>query len=102
MPALAPMQKITADQACATGDPTSPPSIQSPQSSLLSSTIYAIGRNQLDPPCHRARLNRHRARCTDGAPPSATSCIAALPTPAVGVGGAVVMAGIRKPLQQRP
>jgi len=76
-------------------------SIQARQSSLLSSMIYAIDRNQLDPPSHRATLNRHRARRTDGAPPFATSCIATLPTPAVGVSGLVVMAGIRKPLQKR-
>jgi hypothetical protein len=82
--------------------PNSLPSIQAPQSSLLSSTIYAIGRYQLDPPSQRARLNRHRARSTDGAPPSATSCIATLPTPAVGAWGLVVMAGIRKPLQTLP
>ena len=51
---------------------------------------------------HRAsRLNRHRARCTVGASSSATSCIAGLPTPAVGACGASVMAGIRKPLQHR-
>src|SRR5437879_4843815 len=99
MLALAPMQKITPDQASATADPTRPPSIGSAKSPVSSSMIYAVGRNQLHPPCRRARLNRHRARCTDGASPSATSCIEALPTPAVGACGVVVMAGIRKPLQ---
>ena len=99
MLALAQMQKITANQACRTDDRTSLPSIGSPKSPVSSSMIYAVGRNPLHPPCRRARPNRHRARCTDGASPSATSCIEALPTPAVGAWGVVVMAGIRKPLQ---
>jgi hypothetical protein len=86
MLALAPVQKITANQACRTDDRTSLPSIASPKSPVLSSIIYAVGRNQLHPPCRRARLNRHRPRCTDGASPSATSCIEALPTPAAAHG----------------
>jgi GAF domain-containing protein len=74
--------------------PYSLPSFQT----FLSSTIYPIGRNQLVKPSHPATLNCHRARCSDGAPPTTTSCIAALPTPVVGAWGIVVMAGICKPL----
>jgi hypothetical protein len=65
MLALAPMQKITANQAGRTDDRTSLPSIGSPKSAVLFSMIYAVGRNQLHPPCQRARLNRHRARGTE-------------------------------------
>jgi hypothetical protein len=98
MLALAPKQKITANQAGWTDDRASFPSIGLPKSSM----IYAVGCNQLHPSRRRARLNRHRAHCTDGASPSATSCIEALPTPAVGTWGVVVMAGIRTPLQKLP
>src|SRR5437773_2365598 len=53
----------------------------------------------IDPPCSgpndraspppASRSNRHRAHCTVGAPSPATSCIAGLPTPAVGARGFV-------------
>jgi hypothetical protein len=82
MLALALMQKITSDQACGTGDRTSLSNVGSSQPPVLPSMIYGNGRNALDPPRRRPRSNRHRGRCIDGAPPSATSCIAGLPTPA--------------------
>jgi hypothetical protein len=65
MLALAQMQEITANQAGRTDARTSLPSIASPKSAVLFSMTYAVGRIQLHPPRRRARLNRHRARCTE-------------------------------------
>ena len=47
-----------------------------------SSIRYAAGPIDHAPPPPASRSNRHRARCTVGAPSPATSCIAGLPTPA--------------------
>ena len=47
------------------------------------------------------RSNHRRARCTDGAPPPATSCLGASPTPTVGACGEPNISASEKPAQDR-
>ena len=89
MRALAPMRKINTHPARRSRRPNKSSEHRMAPMRCLVIDHLCSGRNQLHPPCHRARLNRHRARCTVGASSSATSCIAGLPTPAVGACGCV-------------
>jgi hypothetical protein len=86
-PALAQGVQISANHACETGEPTLLAGLGAPLSLILSSMIEGTGcRSHAHPHCSPAS-NRHRARCTAGALPSATSCIVGLPTPADGACG---------------
>ena len=82
IPALAPMLENSTDHACQTGKPTGLAYLPLPQALLSFSIINGNGYHSQDQPHRHYPSNRHRAPLQLGAPPSATSCIAGLPTPA--------------------
>src|SRR5215471_19634585 len=106
IPALARMLENNADHACQTGAPTGLACLPLPQALLSFSIINGNGYHSQDQPHRQYPSNRHRAPLQLGAPPSATSCIAGLPTPADAACGcgtprpaSANLYNIRKPLQ---
>jgi len=82
IPALARMLENNADHACQTGAPTGLACLPLPQALLSFSIINGNGYHSQDQPHRQYPSNRHRTPLQLAAPPSATSCIAGLPTPA--------------------
>jgi hypothetical protein len=76
MRTLAPMWEIDTHPALELPVRPAAPSLEWLRCAVSSSIFYAAASTDRAPPPPASRSNRHRARCTVGAPSPATSCIA--------------------------